>query len=267
MRAMHTFKSTDMVFRTQPQFVQIFDCLLSLKDAGIGANIKEVAKHTGLDRNLVSRTLNTFEAIGLVKAKTVGRSETFSLTRTAQIYTFIILEKYSSCAKVIDDLLNPIERKPETLDFIASTEAIAVGEVIGEIPSEVKREMIIEGEPMEIPGWGKALSTEVTSRILRELEALFLAFTIAKNSLEAGTPEQKVAEDVTRLLGHVYFPSLHRSVAKSELPITLLKKAKEILESVAKAKQIAKELHLEEIPIEVEEIGKNGKGRPIYRVK
>lgn len=225
------------------QMIQrLIQCLDAI-NAAEGRNIKDATKSSHLkDRNLVARFLEVLVSVGLA-SKTVskGRSEKFVITPTASVFLEVLKEEYHHLYDEIRNIrLTLVNYTPRRVDE----------------PNEIERFLITS-----------RIEIDTSDSPYSRLQAFTDAFSLAANALDSNMPEHQVAEDVSILLKSSTCHLLSEKKNAQEEGRALLKEAERILESVSVAKETAKELGLADKRPVFREIGKDGRGRPIYQVK
>ncbi len=245
------------------------ETLKALSKTRKGATILKASQISHVNRNATARTLKILEEFGLVSRTSRGRSEIFAPTEFASNYLSIVSENYGDIAQKLGEINKRLETSP--YDLLVGEPPLR--ESISDL-SETQSLMTALKEfttPLEKSGVRVTLMNPEQRAAVKELKEWSFAFQLATRQLKEGSPEWKVAKEVSQVLdlahSRVAYPKAEGLLPA--LPATSLRlgliAAKRILETASDIVKYARELGLG--PVDIEQVGLDGRGRPIYRVK
>ncbi|MGB8779983.1 MAG: hypothetical protein WCD81_04960 [Candidatus Bathyarchaeia archaeon] len=224
--------------RTKPWLDEFVECLGAL-DEKEPRNITEVVNSTGISRNVASAILKSCVSYGLANISFEGRSERFNLTPKAKMYLMILHADLQPIGDQIQEVM------------VAATNHVLDGNVD---PDEYFEGLVGTIESDTQPSYSR-------------LQALADAFTTATNRYFEGTVEHRVFSELASLLrtGTSLFFSPFKQTRDAGKK--LLQRACDLLRSMQKTNRIIAQEGLHKTPLDLEELGKDERGQPIYRVR
>lgn len=241
MHALHAKMPQELLYKLAPLFTD-----MAAKPITVG----QIATKCRSSRNAVGAAVDFLATFGLLEVEEKGRSKLVRALPSAKYYASLLTKDFEPVLRTIKSTIESI------------------------VPEKLPRQKLAASE---------------------YLSQLIAALDLAKGSIERSAPEFQVFEDVRTRLQRARFalaePNMlfsrdvtdklvAKKIIKEELVAAVedfisqnpdeiaraeLERAKEILESVAEAAKIAREMKLK--PVELEKTGIKVRGKPVYRVK